>query len=263
MTPFYRPTGNELELFRAAHERRLPVMLKGPTGCGKTRFVEAMADELRRPLITVACNEDLTAADLVGRFLLHDGQTRWVDGPLTQAVRTGAICYLDEIVEARQDTTVVIHPLTDHRRILVIDRTGEVIVPAAGFQLVVSYNPGYQSVLKDLKESTRQRMVAISFDYPDEDVEVDIIHSETGIDELSARHLVTIGRAIRRIDTHGLKEVASTRTLVTAAHLCTAGISLYEAANAAIAEPLTDDRALNVALSELIAANTTNGVVRH
>ncbi|CAA0137504.1 Denitrification regulatory protein NirQ [Mycolicibacterium vanbaalenii] len=259
MRPTYFATGNERELFRAAHERNLPVMLKGPTGCGKTRFVEAMAEELGRPLITLACNEDLTVADLVGRFLIHDGQTQWVDGPLTRAVRTGAICYLDEIVEARQDTTVVIHPLTDHRRILVIDRTAEVILPADGFQLVVSYNPGYQSVLKDLKESTRQRMVAISFDYPDEQVEVEIIRDETGIDEPSARHLVAIGSAIRRVDAHGLKEVASTRTLVTAAHLCTAGISLYEAATAAIAEPLTDDRALNVALTELIAANTING----
>lgn len=260
----YFAAANERELFRAAHERRLPVMLKGPTGCGKTRFVEVMAEELGRPLITVACNEDLTAADLVGRFLLQDGQTRWVDGPLTRAARSGSICYLDEIVEARQDTTVVIHPLTDHRGVLVIDRIDEVIVPAAGFQLVVSYNPGYQSVLKDLKESTRQRMVAVSFDYPGEEAEVEIVRAETGIDERSARHLVTIGRAIRSIDVHGLAEVASTRTLVTAAHLCTAGISLFEAANAAIAEPLTDDRTLNVALRELIAANTQhNGMVSH
>ncbi|MFF7944694.1 CbbQ/NirQ/NorQ/GpvN family protein [Nocardia gamkensis] len=263
MRPKYFSTGNERHLFRAAHKRNLPVMVKGPTGCGKTRFVEAMAEELGRPLVTVACNEDLTAADLVGRYLLHDGQTQWVDGPLTRAVRTGAICYLDEIVEARQDTTVVIHPLTDHRRLLVIDRTGEVIVPVEGFQLVVSYNPGYQSVLKDLKESTRQRMVAISFDYPNEEMEKEIIRSETAIDEKSARYLVAIGRAIRRVDAPGLKEVASTRTLVTAAHLCTAGISLYEAATAAIAEPLTDDKALNVALTELIAANTIDGALHH
>ena len=250
--PFYVPVGGEVGVFRAAFEQDLSIMLKGPTGCGKTRFVESMAHDLGRPLITVACHDDLTTADLVGRFLLQGGETIWVDGPLTRAVREGAICYLDEIVEARQDTTVVLHPLADHRRQLPIERLGITLDAAQGFSLVVSYNPGYQSVLKDLKDSTRQRMVAIELDFPPADVEEKILIHESSIDEASAAQLVRLGGAIRRLETSGLREVASTRVLVAAARLVTAGLGLRDAARAAVAGPLTDDPLVTVGLFEMI-----------
>src|SRR5215469_14104644 len=217
--PYYLATGNEEGVFKSAYRRGLSILIKGPTGCGKTRFVEAMAHDLGRPLITVACHDDLTTADLVGRFLLHGGETKWVDGPLTRAVREGAICYLDEVVEARQDTTVVIHPLADHRRQLPIDRLGVTLDAAPGFCLVVSYNPGYQSVLKDLKDSTRQRMVAIEFGFPAPEVEEKIVASEAGIGQDEAAQLVALGQVIRRLETVGLREVASTRVLVAAGRL--------------------------------------------
>ncbi|MBV8966354.1 MAG: CbbQ/NirQ/NorQ/GpvN family protein, partial [Mycobacteriaceae bacterium] len=239
--PFYVPIGNEERVFKAAFRQGLSIVLKGPTGCGKTRFVEAMAYDLERPLITVACHDDLTTADLVGRFLLRGGETEWVDGPLTRAVREGAICYLDEVVEARQDTTVVLHPLGDHRRQLPIERLGITLDAAPGFCLVVSYNPGYQSVLKDLKDSTRQRMVAIEFGFPAPDVEEKIVASEAGIDQAGAAELVRFGQAIRRLETAGLREVASTRVLIAAGRLIAEGLSPREAARAAIAATLTDD----------------------
>ncbi len=252
--PFYLPVGHEDEVFRAAHTRGLPVLLKGPTGCGKTRFVEAMAHCLGRQLITVACHEDLTAADLVGRYLLEGGQTVWADGPLTKAVRTGAICYLDEVVEARQDTTVVLHPVADHRRQLHLDRRSETLDAAEGFQLVVSYNPGYQSVLKDLKDSTRQRMVAIHLGFPPADVEQAVLVHETGIAATDAERLVALGQAMRNLEGRQLREVPSTRTLVAAGMLLTAGLSLADAARAAIIEPLTDDPLVLGGLAELAAA---------
>ncbi len=251
--PYYVPVGDEEQIFAAAFRQNLSVVLKGPTGCGKTRFVEAMAHDLGRPLITVSCHDDLTTADLVGRFLLADGETRWVDGPLTRAVREGAICYLDEVVEARQDTTVVIHPLADHRRQLPIDRLGEVLEAAPGFCLVVSYNPGYQSVLKDLKDSTRQRMVAIELDFPPADVEEKVVCHESGVDHEVAAQLVQLAQAIRRLETAGLREVASTRVLIAAARLFADGIPLPAAARAAIAGPLTDDPLVGAGLREMIA----------
>jgi nitric oxide reductase NorQ protein len=246
--------GNEEAVFRAAHARGLPVLLKGPTGCGKTRFVEAMAFDLGRPLVTVACHEDLTAADLVGRYLLEGGATVWADGPLTTAVRSGAICYLDEVVEARQDTTVVLHPVADHRRQLHLDRRGETIDAAEGFQLVVSYNPGYQSVLKDLKDSTRQRMVAVQLGFPPPDAEREIVVREAGVTSTDAGLLVGLGQALRGLDGRQLREVPSTRTLVSAGMLVAAGLSLAEAARAAVIEPLTDDAALLDGLHELLVA---------
>jgi len=252
--PFYIPTGNEDRVFKAAQERNLPVLLKGPTGCGKTRFIEHMAVQLGVDLITVACHEDLTAADLVGRHLLQGGDTTWVDGPLTRAVRTGAICYLDEVVEARQDTTVVIHPLTDHRRELHIDRLDKVVHAPPGFGLVVSYNPGYQSVMKDLKDSTRQRMVCIELDFPPSATEQEIVVHETGVGERDAATLVRLGHAIRTLEGTGLREIASTRTLVAAAHLRTAGLTLREATMAAIVGPLSDDPSTTAALSEMMSA---------
>lgn len=248
----YLATGREKDIFRAAWASGLPVLLKGPTGCGKTRFVQAMAEELARPLISVACHEDLTAGDLVGRYLLQGGETTWLDGPLTRAVRTGAICYLDEIVEARADTTVVIHPLADHRRELNVERLGEHLLAPAEFMLVVSYNPGYQSVLKDLKPSTRQRMVAIELAYPSADIERRILVGETGIDDGVAERLVRMGQAIRRLDHEGLAEVASTRTLVSTALLVKAGLPLREAAEAAVAGALTDDPVATRQLLELV-----------
>nr|CRL78093.1 ATPase family protein associated with various cellular activities (AAA) [Mycolicibacterium malmesburyense] len=252
--PFYRPVGDEVEVFRAAARRGSPVLLKGPTGCGKTRFVEAMAHELGRELITVAGHEDMTSADLVGRFLLKGGETVWVDGPLTRAVRTGAICYLDEIVEARQDTTVVIHPLADHRRELPVDRLGTTLSAAPGFQLVISYNPGYQSVLKNIKESTRQRFVAIELDFPPPEVETEIVAHEAGIDADTARTLVTIGNAIRTIDGSPLREASSTRMLILAGGLAAEGLGLRRAVQAAIVEALSDDRDVVRALGELVDA---------
>lgn len=252
--PYYVPVGREEQVFKAACCQGLSILLKGPTGCGKTRFVEAMAFDLDRPLITVACHDDLTTADLVGRFLLQGGETRWVDGPLTRAVRDGAICYLDEIVEARQDTTVVLHPLADHRRQLPIDRLGASLDAAPGFCLVVSYNPGYQSVLKDLKDSTRQRMVAIELDFPPDQVEVQIVAHEAGVDLGTAAQLVQLGRAIRRLETAGLREVASTRVLVAAGRLAAAGLPLRDAARAAVAGPLTDDPLVTAGLLEMVDA---------
>ncbi|OBH30800.1 AAA family ATPase [Mycobacterium sp. E342] len=250
--PYYRAIGGEEAVFTAAHRQGLAVVLKGPTGCGKTRFVEAMAHDLGRPLITVACHDDLTTADLVGRYLLQGDETVWVDGPLTRAVREGAICYLDEVVEARQDTTVVLHPLADHRRQLPIERLGVTLDAAPGFGLVVSYNPGYQSVLKDLKDSTRQRMVAIEFDFPPADVEGGIVAHEAGVGVGTAAELVRFGQAIRRLETGGLREVASTRVLVSAGKLVAEGLTMREAARAAIAGPLTDDAAVGRALGEMI-----------
>ena len=252
--PFYRAVGDEVEVFRAAARRGLPVLLKGPTGCGKTRFVEAMAHELGRDLITVAGHEDMTSADLVGRFLLKGGETVWVDGPLTRAVREGAICYLDEVVEARQDTIVVIHPLADHRRELPIDRLGTTLPAAPGFQLVISYNPGYQSVLKNIKESTRQRFVAIELDFPPAETETEVVAHEAGIDAETARALVKLGNAIRNLDGSPLREVSSTRMLILAGGLVAEGLSLRSAVQSAIVQVLSDDPDVVRALGELADA---------
>jgi nitric oxide reductase NorQ protein len=250
--PFYKAIGNEEAVFKAAYRQGLSLVLKGPTGCGKTRFVEAMAHDLGRPLITVACHDDLTTADLVGRYLLRGGETVWVDGPLTRAVREGAICYLDEVVEARQDTTVVLHPLADYRRQLPIERLGVTLDAAPEFGLVVSYNPGYQSVLKDLKDSTRQRMVAIEFGFPAAEVEEGIVEHEAGVDSPTAAELVRLGQAIRRLEAGGLREVASTRVLIAAGRLIAEGLPVCVAAEAAIAGPLTDDVAVHRSLTEMI-----------
>jgi nitric oxide reductase NorQ protein len=241
-------------VFRAAARRGLPVLLKGPTGCGKTRFVEAMAYELGRELVTVSGHEDLTSADLVGRYLLKGGETTWVDGPLTRAVRQGALCYLDEIVEARQDTTVVIHPLADHRRELPIDRLGTSLKAAPGFQLVISYNPGYQSVLKNLKESTRQRFVSIELDFHPADVETEVVAHEARIDLETAQLLVKVGEAIRHLEGSPLQEVASTRTLISAGELVAEGLSLHRAIHAAVVQTLSDDPDVVRALGELVDA---------
>jgi nitric oxide reductase NorQ protein len=254
LPPFYHAVDDEIEVFHAAARRGFPVLLKGPTGCGKTRFVEAMADELGRELITVAGHEDMTSADLVGRFLLKGGETVWVDGPLTRAVRSGAICYLDEIVEARQDTTVVIHPLADHRRKLPIDRLGTTLPAAPGFQLVVSFNPGYQSVLKNIKDSTRQRFVAIELGFPPADIETEVISHEAGVDVDTARALVRVGAAIRSLDGAPLGEVSSTRTLILAAGLVAEGLSLRSAVRSAVVQVLSDDRDVVRALAELVDA---------
>src|SRR6478609_5786359 len=250
--PYSVPMANEEQVFKAAYRQGLSVALKGPTGGGKTRFVEAMAHDLDRQLVTVSCHDDLTTADLVGRFLLRGGDTEWVDGPLTRAVRDGAICYLDEVVEARQDTTVVLHPLADHRRQLPIERLGVTLDAAPGFCLVVSYNPGYQSVLKDLKDSTRQRMIAIELDFPPADVEEKVVAHEAGVDHDVAAQLVQLGQVIRRLENAGLREVASTRVLIAAARLFVAGLPLAAAARAAIAGPLTDDPVVTAGLNELI-----------
>jgi nitric oxide reductase NorQ protein len=250
--PYYQSLGNEEAVFKAAYRQGLSLVLKGPTGCGKTRFVEAMAHDLSRELITVACHDDLTTADLVGRYLLKGDETVWVDGPLTRAVREGAICYLDEVVEARQDTTVVLHPLADYRRQLPIERLGITLDAAPGFGLVVSYNPGYQSVLKDLKDSTRQRMVAIDFGFPTPDVEEAIVAHEAGVDPATAAELVRFGQAIRRLETGGLREVASTRVLIAAGRLIAEGLTTQDAARAAIAGPLTDDVSVARGLNEMI-----------
>lgn len=250
--PFYLSSGGEVALFEAAFQVSLPVMLKGPTGCGKTRFVQHMAWRLQRPLITVACHEDLFASDLVGRFLLKNEETIWMDGPLTQAVRLGAICYLDEIVEARKDTTVVIHPLTDDRRLLSIDKTGELLKAHPDFLLVISYNPGYQSVLKDLKQSTRQRFVSLQFDYPAPGLETRIITGETGIAQEIAERLVRLAGKIRNIREQGLTEGASTRLLIYAARLMQHGIAPDEACRTAVCRPLTDDDRLQETLNDLV-----------
>ena len=239
--PFYKPVGKEVELYEAAYEARMPMMLKGPTGCGKSRFVEYMAWRLEKPLITVACNEDMTASDLVGRFLLDKDGTKWQDGPLTTAARIGAICYLDEVVEARQDTTVVIHPLTDHRRTLPLDKKGELIQAHPDFQLVISYNPGYQSLMKDLKQSTKQRFGAMDFDYPEAAIETEIVAKETGVDSEIAGKLVQIAHRARNLKGHGLDEGISTRLLVYAGHLISKGIAPVAACTMTMVTPLTDD----------------------
>jgi nitric oxide reductase NorQ protein len=239
--PYYRPVGNEVAMYEAAYEARMPVMLKGPTGCGKSRFVEYMAWKLRKPLITVACNEDMTASDLVGRFLLDINGTKWQDGPLTVAARIGAICYLDEVVEARQDTTVVIHPLTDHRRVLPLEKKGELVRAHGDFQIVISYNPGYQSLMKDLKQSTKQRFGGLDFNYPDSEIETEIVTHEGGVDAGTANKLVSIAQRSRNLKGHGLDEGMSTRLLVYAAQLVAKGIEPLAACQMALVTPLTDD----------------------
>lgn len=249
---FYRPTANEVELFETAAALRLPVLLKGPTGCGKTRFVRYMAQRLGRPLITVACQEDLAAADLTGRFLLEGGATVWRDGPLTRAVREGAICYLDEVVEARSDVITLLHPLTDDRRSLPLDRLGEEVAAPDDFMAIISYNPGYQSVSRSLKESTRQRFVSIAFDYPPEEAEAEIVARESGCAPEQALTLVRLGRATRNLRSHGLKEGASTRLLVYAGALLGSGMDLSEACRATVVQSLTDDAEMIKALEALL-----------
>ena len=278
--PYYRAVGDEMELFAAAYQQHIPVLLKGPTGCGKTRFVEYMAwklgrpltvvkegekasaneeqeardGEVRVPLVTIACHEDLTASDLVGRYLLDADGTRWIDGPMTRAVKAGAILYLDEVVEARKDTTVLIHPLTDHRRILPVEKTGTIIEADDRFLLCISYNPGYQSALKDLKHSTRQRFISIEFYYPPREIERDIIQSEAGCTEEQADSLAKLGEKIRNLEDHGLQEGASTRLLIYAARLMTEGISARRACQVAIVWTLTDDPELQRSLEEVTSS---------
>ena len=270
--PYYRAVGDELELFEAAYEQHIPVLLKGPTGCGKTRFVEYMAwklgrpitavrsnhaqemreGEVRVPLVTIACHEDLTASDLVGRYLLDANGTRWIDGPMTRAVKAGAILYLDEVVEARKDTTVLIHPLTDHRRILPVEKTGNIIEADDRFLLCISYNPHYQSALKDLKHSTRQRFISIEFDYPPVDVEAEIVAKESGCDEVQAHALARLGEKIRNLREHGLAEGASTRLLIYAGRLMQQGIPARRACQVAIVWTLTDEPELQRSIAEVV-----------
>lgn len=252
--PYYQPGGDEVEIFQHAWRNRLPLLIKGPTGCGKTRFVAHMAARLGLPLHTVACHDDLTAADLVGRHLIGDGRTVWCDGPLTRAVREGGICYLDEVVEARKDTTVVLHPLADDRRILPIDRTGEVLEAPPGFMLVVSYNPGYQNLLKGMKPSTRQRFVSLRFDFPVAAHEESILAGETGCTAELARQLVGLAGALRALKDRDLEEAASTRLLIYAAQLVGSGMDPVAACRAAIVESLTDDIEVVEALMEVVAA---------
>ncbi|WP_456375161.1 AAA family ATPase [Thiolapillus sp.] len=252
--PYYEPVGDEIAVFEAAYRNGLPVLLKGPTGCGKTRFMEHMAWRLRLPLITVSCHDDLTASDLVGRFLVRGGETVWVDGPLARAVRNGSICYLDEVVEARKDTTVVIHPLADDRRVLPMEKVGELLEAPSEFCLAMSYNPGYQSVLKDLKQSTRQRFVALEFDYPEAALEQIIVEKESGIDSQMARQLVKFAQMTRNLKGQGLDEGASTRLLVHAAKLMAADVAPVVACRSAIAQALTDDPDMLSAVNELSAS---------
>ncbi|HEY2922680.1 MAG TPA: CbbQ/NirQ/NorQ/GpvN family protein [Candidatus Binatia bacterium] len=271
--PFYVATSDEVEIFEAAYRQRIPVLLKGPTGTGKTRFIEYMAWKLAQPLtvvkdqgshgakvngsvplVTVACHEDLTASDLVGRYLLDANGTHWIDGPLTRAVKSGGICYLDEVVEARKDTTVIIHPLTDHRRLLTIDKLGEVVEAADSFLLVVSYNPGYQNVLKDLKHSTRQRFVALEFRFPDAEREATIIAHESGVDEENASQLAKLGHKVRNLREHGIKEGASTRVLIYAGRLIKEGIAPRRACHVAITWGITDDPQVQQGLDQVVAA---------
>ncbi len=269
--PYYRAVGDELELFEAAYAQHIPVLLKGPTGCGKTRFVEYMAwklgrpmttagdsgqtmneGEVRVPLVTIACHEDLTASDLVGRYLLDAQGTRWIDGPMTRAVKAGAILYLDEVVEARKDTTVLIHPLTDHRRILPVEKTGNIIEADDRFLLCISYNPHYQSALKDLKHSTRQRFISIEFDYPPADVEAEIVAKESGCTEAQAHSLARLGEKIRNLREHGLAEGASTRLLIYAGRLMTQGITPRRACQVAIVWTLSDEQELQRSIEEVV-----------
>jgi nitric oxide reductase NorQ protein len=261
--PFYLPLADEIDVFRAAYAARLPVLLKGPTGCGKTRFIEHMAWRLYReerthpldvPLLTISCHEDLTATDMVGRFLLQADETVWRDGPLTRAVRTGAICYLDEVVEARKDTTVLIHSLTDHRRLLPIEKTGELLAAHPDFLLVMSYNPGYQSVLKDLKPSTRQRFVSLSFDYPDRAREAAIIRHEAGVDDALAERLAAVGEKVRNLREHGFEEGVSTRLLVYTGQLTIRGIEPRRAAELAIVNAVSDDPTVQTAIRDIVDA---------
>jgi nitric oxide reductase NorQ protein len=250
--PYYHSVGDEVALYEAAYDARMPVMLKGPTGCGKSRFVEYMAWKLKRPLITVACNEDMSASDLVGRYLLDASGTRWQDGPLTTAARIGAICYLDEVVEARQDTTVVIHPLTDHRRALPLDKKGELVEAHPDFQLVISYNPGYQSLMKDLKQSTKQRFGALDFGYPSAEAEAEIVVHETGVDKAVAEKLVQVAHRARNLKGHGLDEGISTRLLVYAANLIVKGIDPRAACTMTMVRPITDDPDMRETLDQAV-----------
>ena len=250
----YLPQQNEIELFQSAANNHLPVLLKGPTGCGKTRFVQHMAEQLGRNLYTIACHDDLTPADLVGRHLIGADGTYWQDGPLTRAVREGAICYLDEVVEARKDTTVVLHPLSDHRRELPIERTGELLQAHPDFMLVISYNPGYQNVMKGLKPSTRQRFVALSFDYPIAEQEVVIVCQESGIDKQTATQLVALGNDLRRLKDQDLEEAASTRLLIYCALMINSGTPALQACRACLAEPLSDDSETLAAIDRLISS---------
>lgn len=255
--PYYHSVGDELNLFEHAYKNQLPLLIKGPTGCGKTRFVRHMAARLGLPLYTVACHDDLSASDLIGRHLIGDSGTYWSDGPLTRAVREGAICYLDEIVEARKDTTVVLHPLTDDRRILPLERTGEILSAPDNFMLVVSYNPGYQNLLKGMKPSTRQRFIGLSFDFPTPEIETEVLIGESGIDKDIAVKLVSLAGSLRALKDHDLEEAASTRLLVYAATLIKSGMPLQQACLAAMIEPLTDDEETLNALAEVV--NVTLG----
>ncbi len=249
--PYYRPVGREVEVFKRAYECRLPVMLKGPTGCGKSRFVEHMAAELGRPLVTVACNDETSAADLLGRWVVRGGETEWNDGPVTRAVRQGAVLYLDEVAEAREDVIVVVHPLSDHRRQLFVDRRDETLEAPPEFMLVVSFNPGYRRGLKELKPSTRQRFVALQFGYPDPEVEAEIVRAEAGVEAAVAKRFVSLATKVRALDEPGLAETASTRLLVGAARLVKAGLPPRVACAAAIVQPLTDDPTTARALQDL------------
>lgn len=251
--PSYLPQANECDLFRLAYAEKLPLLIKGPTGCGKTRFVAHMAAQLQRPLITIACHDDLSAADLTGRYLLRGQQTEWQDGPLTQAVRQGSICYLDEVVEARKDTTVILHPLSDDRRVLPLERTAELIPAHEDFMLVVSYNPGYQHITKNLKPSTRQRFIAIQLDYPVAELEQEILIQETSIDTLTAQQLVLLAGQIRQLSQYDLEEAASTRLLVYAGKLIAAGCPPAQACHAALSLALSDEAQTVQALTDLIA----------
>jgi nitric oxide reductase NorQ protein len=248
----YLPQGNEVQIFEHAASNHLPVLIKGPTGCGKTHFIEHMAHKLNRPVITVACHDDLTATDLVGRHLIGKDGTYWQDGPLTRAVRQGAICYLDEVIEARKDTTVVLHPLSDHRRVLPIERTGEELIAHPDFMLVISYNPGYQNVMKGLKPSTRQRFVSLEFDYPSPEREIVIVCQESNVEKDTAQKLVHLGQDLRRLKDHDLEEAVSTRLLIYAAKMIESGLEPRQACMVCLAQPLTDEKETLAAIERII-----------